>query len=68
MQSLLHAQKGPIPASRFILVVAGALLLIPVYPFTAVSAAFSGIALICPRARPPAGGRRSQASLGPRWS
>jgi hypothetical protein len=26
MQSLLQAQKGPIPAPRFILVVAGALL------------------------------------------
>jgi hypothetical protein len=64
MQSLLQAQKGPIPASRFILVVAGALLLLPVYPFTAFSAALSGIALILSSREAPGRGKTITIIVG----
>jgi hypothetical protein len=57
MQSLVRAKSGPIPASRFILVLAGVLLLIPVFPFTVFSAAFSGIALILASREAPGRGR-----------
>lgn len=64
MQSLVKAKNGSIPASRFILVLAGVLLLIPVYPFTAFSAALSGIALILSTREAPGRGRTITIIIG----
>lgn len=65
MQSLIAKEASRIPASRYTLLAAAVLLIIPVYPFRAVSALLSGMALFLSLRQTPGNGRTIASSPRP---